>query len=249
MNLSWLWSPVNRRGQILDLLVFLANLVLFGPFAAMLDPLGAGFSANDDAAARKLALIILAAFASYTLGAMLKRAPLHARVKSLPNPGYAGCLFLGWISLHLSLCILGAAVIAATFDAAPKGVPLTAMIVLSILPTFFVARVVFPPKRLEQIPAWRKSWQMELLADLLIVAAVILLTIMWDIWFADLFTPTWEGQTFGDRLFGAGLAVGAFAFFYISPRFLFLIEDFNQRLTWITLGLTVAPLLGRILLG
>ena len=233
----------------MDLLVFLASLFLLGPFGRLLDRLGAGFTANNDAAARQLALMILAAFVSYTVGAMLKRAPLHARVKSLPNPGYAGCLFLGWISLHLSLSILGAAAIAASFDAAPKVVPVFLMIVLSTLPTFFVARVLFRPKRLEQIPTWRKSWPMELLADLLIVAAVIMLTIMWDLWIADLFTVTWKGQTFGDRLFGAGLALGAFAFFYLSPRFLFLIEDFNRRLTWATIALTVAPLVGRILLG
>lgn len=233
----------------MDLLVFVASLFLLGPFARLLGRLGAGFTASDDTAARQLALIILAAFVFYTVGAMLKRAPLHARVKSLPNPDYAGCLFLGWISLHLSLSILGAAVIAASFDAAPKGVPLTLMIVCSILPTFFVARVVFPPKRLEQIAAWRRSWPMELLADLLIVSAVIMLTIMWDLWIAGLFTGTWKGQTFGDRLFGAGMAVGAFAFFYLSPRFLFLIEDFNRRLTWATIALTVAPLLGRILLS
>jgi hypothetical protein len=249
MNLSGFWSPANRRGQILDLLVFLANLFLLGPFARLLGRLGAGFTANEDAAARKLALIILAAFVSYTLGAMLKRAPLHKRIKSLPSPGYAGCLFLGWVSLHLSLSILGAAVIAASFDALPKGVPLAAMILCSILPTFFVARVVFPPRTLEQIPAWRKSWLMELLADLLIIAAVILLTIMWDIWIGDLFTGTWKGQTFGDRLFGAGLAAGAFALFYLSPRFLFLIEDFNKKLTWATIGLTFVPLLSRILFG
>ncbi len=90
---------------------------------------------------------------------------------------------------------------------------------------------------------------MELLADLLIVSAVIMLTIMWDLWIADLFTGHWQGQTFGDRLFGAGMAVGAFAFFYLSPRFLFLIEDFNRRLTWATIALTVAPLIGRILFG
>ena len=248
MNFSWLWSSVNRRGQILDLLVFLSNLFLLGPFARLLDRLGAGFNANDNDAAQELALIVLAAFIAYTVGAMLKRAPLHARVKSLPSPGYAGCLFLGWISLHLSLSILGAALIAASFDAV-KGFAVTAMILCSTLPTFFVARVVFAPKKLEQIPAWRKGWPMELLADLLIVAAVIMLTVMWDLWIADLFTGTWEGQTFADRLFAAGLAVGAFAFFYISPRFLFLIEDFNRRLTWATMGLTVAPLVGRILLG
>jgi hypothetical protein len=247
MNSSWLRS-VNRRGQILDLLVFVANLFLLGPFARLLTRLGSGFDANDDVAAQQLALIILAAFIAYTVGAMLKRAPLHARVKSLPSPDYAGCLFLGWVSLHLSLSILGAALIAASFDTGPKGIPVVAMVVLSTLPTFFVARVVFPPKKLEQIPSWRKSWPMELIADLMIVAAVIMLTVMWDIWIADLFTGTWEGQTFVDRLFGAALAVGAFAFFYVSPRFLFLIEDYNRRLTWATLGLTVAPLVGRILL-
>jgi hypothetical protein len=233
----------------MDLLVFLASLFLLDPFARLLGRLGAGFTANDDAAARQLAWIILAAFICYIVGAMLKRAPLHARVKSLPNPDYAGCLFLAWISLHLSLSILGAAAIAASFDAAPKGVPLFLMITLSILPTFFVARVVFIPKKLEQIPSWRKSWPMELLADLLIVAAVIMLTIMWNIWIADLFTGTWKGQTFGDRIFAAVMAFGAFAFFYLSPRFLFLIEDFNRRLTWATILLTVAPLIGRILLG
>ena len=90
---------------------------------------------------------------------------------------------------------------------------------------------------------------MELVADLLIVSAVIMLTIMWELWIAELFTGNWKGQTFGDRLFGAGMAVGAFAFFYLSPRFLFLIEDFNRRLTWATIALTVAPLIGRILLG
>ena len=233
----------------MDLLVFLASLFLLGPFARLLGRLGAGFTANDDRAARQLALIILAAFVFYTVGAMLKRAPLHERVKSLPDPDYAGCLFLGWISLHLSLSILGAAAIAAGLDAAPKGVPVILMILLSILPTFFVARVVFRPRRLEQIAAWRRSWPMELLADLMILSAVIMLTIMWDLWIADLFTGTWKGQTFGDRLFGAGMAVGAFAFFYLSPRFLFLIEDFNRRLTWATIALTVAPLIGRILLG
>lgn len=233
----------------MDLLVFMASLFLLGPFARLLGRLGAGFTANDDRAARQLALIILAAFVFYTLGAMLKRAPLHERVKSLPSPGYAGCLFLGWISLHLSLSILGAAAIAASFDAAPKVVPVILMILLSTLPTFFVARVVFRPKRLEQIAPWRRSWPMELLADLMIVSAVIMLTIMWDLWIADLFTGTWKGQTFGDRLFGAAMAVGAFAFFYLSPRFLFLIEDFNRRLTWATIALTVAPLIGRILLS
>src|SRR5262245_11416635 len=117
-------SPANRRGQIMDLLVFLASLFLLGPFARLLGRLGAGFTANDYASARQLALIILAAFVLYMMGAILKRAPLHERVKSLPNPDYAGCLFLGWVSLHLSLSILGAAVIAASFDAAPRGVPL-----------------------------------------------------------------------------------------------------------------------------
>jgi hypothetical protein len=233
----------------MDLLVFLASLFLLDPFARLLKRLGAGFTANDDAAARQLAWIVLAAFISYTVGAMLKRVPLHARIKSLPSPGYAGCLFLGWISLHVSLSVLGAAVIAASFDAAPKGVRLALMIGLSTLPTFFVARVVFPPKRLKQISAWRKSWPMELIADLLIVAAVIMLTIMWNLWIAELFTGTWQGQTFAERLFGAGMAFGAFAFFYLSPRFLFLIEDFNRRLTWATIALTVAPLIGRILLG
>lgn len=246
---TWLRSPANRRGQIMDLLVFLANLFLLGKFTNLLQRLGQGFSANDDLAARRLSLIILVAFAAYTVGAILKRAPLHARVASLPSPDYAGCLFVAWISLHLTLSILGASFIAAGFDAAPKGGPVVAVILLSTLPTIFVTRVIFRPKSLAAISAWRKKWPMELLADLLIVAAVILLTVMWNIWFSGLFFVTWSGHTFGDKLFGAALAAVAFALFYVTPRFLFLIEDFKRWTTWATIGLTLAPLIGRILFG
>lgn len=246
---TWLRSPANRRGQILDLLVFLANLFLLGRFTNLLQSLGHGFATNEDLAARRLSPIILAAFGVYTMGAILKRAPLHARVAALPSPNYAGCLFVGWISLHLTLSILGASFIAAGFDAVPKGVLVVAVILLSTLPTIFVTRVIFRPKALAAISAWRKSWPTELAADLLIGAAVILLTIMWNIWFSELFFVTWPGHTFGDKLFGAALAAVAFALFYVTPRFIFLIEDFNRWTTWATIGLTLAPLVGRILFG
>src|SRR5215813_9700227 len=91
---TWLKSPANHRGQILDLLVFLVNLFLLGPFTNLLQRLGQGFSANDNLASQELALIILAAFASYTLGAILKRPPLHERIGALPSPDYAGCLYV-----------------------------------------------------------------------------------------------------------------------------------------------------------
>ena len=232
----------------MDLLVFLANLFLLAPFTNLLQRLGHGFANNENDAARGLSWVVLMAFLTYTLGAILKRAPLHARVAALPNPDYAGCLLIAWVSLHLSLSILGASLIAAGFDAAPKGIPVLLVILLSILPTAFVVRVIFRPKKLAEIPAWRKTWPMELLADLLIVAAVIMLTIMWNIWIAGLFFVTWPGHTVGDKLFAAALAAGAFALFYVTPRFLFLIEDFNRWVTWATIGLTLAPLVGRILL-
>jgi len=233
----------------MDLLVFLANLFLLAPFTNLLQRLGRGFVSNDNAAARSLSWIVLWAFVAYMLGAILKRAPLHARVGALPSPDYAGCLFIAWISLHLSLCILGASLIAAGFDGAPKGILVVMVILFSILPTVFVSRVIFRPRNLASISTWRKRWPMELLADILIVAAVIMLTIMWNIWIASLFFATWPGHKFSDKLFGAALAAGAFALFYVTPRFLFLIEDFNRWVTWATIGLTLAPLVGRILLG
>src|SRR5688500_5995805 len=131
MNISsWLG---RHRGHVLDVLVFLANLFLFGVVARWLGKLGAGFTANDDAAARRLAFIILAAFICYTAGAILKRAPLHERRKSLPSPSYAGCLFLGWISLSLALSIFGAAIVAVGLEHAPQGVPLVFVILLRLL--------------------------------------------------------------------------------------------------------------------
>jgi hypothetical protein len=219
---SWFKSRTNHRGHILDLLVFLANLFLLARFTNQLQRLGLGFANDDATAARGLGWVVLVAFIAYTLGAILKRAPLHARVGCLPNPDYAGCLFLIWISLHISLTILGASLIAASFNTAPKGVLVFVMIIGALLPTFFVIRVLFRPKKLAEIPAWRKKWPMELMADLLIVAAVLMLTIMWNIWIEDLFLVQWAGSGFSDRLFAAVLSAGAFAMFYLTPRFLFL---------------------------
>ena len=193
--------------------------------------------------------MVLLAFWAYVCGAILKRAPLHARVGALPGPDYAGCLFVAWLSLHLTLSILGASLIAAGFDGAPRPIVVTLMVVLCVLPTILASRVVFRPRNLATIPAWRKAWPMELVADVLIVSAVIMLTVMWNIWIAGLFFVTWPGHSFGDKLFGAALAAGAFALFYVTPRFLFLIEDFNRWTTWATIGLTLAPVVGRILLG
>jgi hypothetical protein len=246
---TWLRSPGNHRGQLLDLLVFVVNLILLGPFTNLLQRLGQRFTANDDRAARELALIVLAAFMAYTAGAILKRPPLHERISALPSPGYAGCLYIAWVSLHLTLCILGASLIAAAFDQVPKGLPVVAVILLSTLPTIFATRLVFRPKKLAAMPAWRKTSRVEFLADLLIVAAVILLTIMWNIWISGLFYVSWPGHTFADKLFGAALAAGAFALFYVTPRFMFLIEDFNRWPTWATMALTLAPVVWRILLG
>ncbi len=41
---TWLRSPANRRGQIMDLLVFLANLLVLGRFTNLLQRLGHGFA-------------------------------------------------------------------------------------------------------------------------------------------------------------------------------------------------------------
>lgn len=245
---TWLRSPANHRGQAMDLLVFLANLFVLTRFTSLLQRLGHGFVTDDAQAARGLGWVVLIAFITYTLGAMLKRAPLHARIAALPSPDYASCLFLAWLCLHITLTILGASLIAASFDAVPKGIPIFVMIAGILLPTIFVTRVIFRPKKLADIPAWRKKWPMELLADVLIVSAVVMLTVMWNIWIADIFVNEFVIHTFADKLVSAALAAGAFAMFYVTPRFLFLIEDFNRWITWATIGLTLAPVVARILL-
>lgn len=250
MSLSTLLQFLAKhRGQLLDVLVFVASVFLLAPFTDLLARLGAGFASDNESAARRLSWVVLIAFCTYTVGAILKRAPLHARIGALPNPGYAGCLFLIWISLHLALSIMGGAIVAVGFDAAPKGIPVALMILLILVPTIFATRVVFRPKKLAQITEWRKAWPMEVIADLLIASAVIMLTIMWNIWIADLFIFDSPGLNFSHRLFAAALAAGAFAMFYVAPRFLFLIEDFNRWVTWATIGLTLAPVVGRILLA
>jgi hypothetical protein len=237
----------RHRGQLLDALVLLANLLLQAPFALLLQP-GPDVATTDDAAARWLGAIVLAALLAYTLGAVLKRAPLHARVPALPDPAHAGCLFVGWVGLHLVLSILGAAAVVVGFAAAPKALLVVAMIVLCTLPTLFAARVVLRPGNLGNIPAWRQAAAMEWAADLLIAVAVVLATLTWNVWGAELFA-TWTGPTFPDKLIAAALAAASFAMLYVTPRFLFLIEDHDRWTTWATIALTPAPLLGRMLIG
>lgn len=238
---------LRHRGQLLDGLVILANLLLQEPFDKLLQP-RPEVATTGGAAARLVGAIMLAAMVLYTIGAILKRAPLHARVPDLPSYSDAGCFYVGWVALHVVLSTLGAASVMAGFGGVPEPLLVTGGVVLWTLPTVFAARVVLRPRNLAAVPAWRKAAMTEWMADLLITLAIIPCTLVWNVSVADIL-DTFTGPTFADKLVAAVLAAGSFAILYVTPRFLFLVEDHGRWLTWVTVMATPLPMLGRMLLG
>jgi hypothetical protein len=120
------------------------------------------------------------------------------------------------------------------------------MIVLSVLPTAMAVRLLVRPKPSSLQTGWRTHPLREGLADLLIGAAVLLSTWFWHAHLSELFFADFPGASFGDRLLGSMLAAGAFAMFYVAPRFLFLLEDHARWGTWVSIGSTLVPLLVRM---
>jgi hypothetical protein len=238
----------NWRGKALDAVVFVANYFMYEPLTRLLRRLGQGFTANDDRAARQLSWLLLATFAAYVAGALLKRAPLQARLGSAGHPDFAGCLILAWVAMHITLSILGFITILVGFNAGdPKMPQMCGLLIASLVPTAAVGYALKRPTK--PLAGWRAHWLMELLADLLISSAVVVASIIWTQWMAGVFTANAASLDLGAKIFGAGLLALAFALFYLAPRFIYLAEDYRSRLTWLFIALAISPSVLRLFFG
>jgi hypothetical protein len=229
------------RAVICDALVFLMNLLLAKP---MLHWLTEGAEAFDDSGKSQgttpLGWIILAALVSYSLGCWLKRGPLQARTGG-SQPEAAGCLILAWLSLMASLTILGGAVVMADLSMnSDNGWNMLLLFVIALTPIVLGVRAM-GAGNVRGLPAWRTSLWLEVIADLLIIAAILPVSIIWQEWVSGLFSQNLAGEGWGTRLFACIMSLGAFALFYFAPRLVLVYDRLKDKFMWGTFAFAAFP--------
>jgi hypothetical protein len=254
---GWRASLPNRRGLILDLTVLLTNLFLVGPLTRLVRRLGEAFTNNADAGPA-LGLLLAAVFVSYTVGAYLKRWPLQARLAKRPTPdenSFAGCVYRGGgfitLILQLTLFLVMTIVIAVDYQMSEFRGSICLIIGVACLPTAMTIRALMRPTNLSA-ETWRKSWVVELLADLALFFSTLVILVIWNLVSENVFrgNPVGSAGDLVGNIFALVLFVmPMFVMFYIAPRVLYLVEDFMYPGTWLTIVLAMLPLAKRIVFG
>jgi hypothetical protein len=263
--LNWITDP-RRRGLVLDLAVFLFNLILF----YLLGRISQGFIdlAEYDASAKlAIGLFFVATLFLQPWGPLLKRRSFHAR-----HPGFggekeslAGC----WVApitftyLIMMLIIAGAASIMITevlFGGNDLGATLGPLGVLGGLAwAVFIAvlfvRFFLPPKKTAKW-VFLTSPAAERLGDITIFLNVLFLQIVWAsvmssalFWEVVINTPLGKPNS-PTAIFGRFVVIAVVALMvYIPPRIYFLADQRHRRMAWITMLLANLPIILRALLA
>jgi NADH:ubiquinone oxidoreductase subunit 6 (subunit J) len=239
--------PVNYRGLLFDLAVFVVNVFLARFLTRHIGRLlSLTFLSDDPQASRRLLVIISAAFAAQLIGACLKRRPLQARLLAQHDDG--GSLFGCLIILHFALTLITAAGIVALLLPKSSGGVTVLVFFLSMIPTALVWRAMTPYKKPPE-PDWRNSHAVEIVADLCLFAYMLVNLAIWNTVTAG---SNIRAAGMGDvlsRALGFVLLSPVILLFYLPPRLLFLVEDYNYRATWISMTLAVAPVAYRTIIG
>ena len=238
-----------RQGILFDLAVFLANAAVVGPLTDLVRRSG-GFHPLFGA-------LMVAAFASYTLGAWLKGGPMRGRMAARGGTDHAPWArgLFGFLMLLL-YCLMAAMLIfpAAAFGIWP-GDPAWVRVAaglgtlgLALLPTALTLRAVVPPGTEGAGAAAPSRRYVEPAANMAIYFAVIVIMAWWE----GVFVSTLVGAGRVNPAAGLLLALLVtvpFAMFYLAPRLLFLVEDYRSPWTWPGVLLAMVPLGARIIFG
>lgn len=254
-----LFSEQNR-GLLLDVFVFLANILVMRLLSEWVIGLFHRVSAEDPSAKLLLGLIFLAMWILPALGAVLKRWHFHQRLRAAGKTfdseysKLAGCLFNPIFYFCLNLVITSAVLTGlgdALFGKAITNngavfVPLIiAGLLLTILQTFLIYQYFSEPKK---EPRWEflKHPQSELVGDFCIFLNMTFFQIFWNmLTFAPLGPPD-SVLEFGGRLFFLSFIA---LLIYFPPRMFYLAEDIHRRRTWLTMLLANSPVILRVLVG
>jgi hypothetical protein len=254
-----LFSEPNR-GLLLDIFVFLANVLILRLLSGWVMELFGGVSAEDPTAKLLLGLMFLAMWILPALGSVLKRWHFHQRLKAAGKTfdseftKLSGCLFNPIFYFCLNLVITSAVLTGlgdvlfgkALLNNGALFVPLViAGLFLTIVQTFLIYQYFSAPKKEPRVE-FLKSPQSELLGDLCIFLNMTLFQIFWNmLTFAPL-GPPGSVLEFGGRLFFLSFTA---MLIYFPPRMFYLAEDIDKPRTWLTMLLANSPVILRVLAG
>jgi hypothetical protein len=253
---------LRNRGILLDVVVFLINLILMRT-VTRLSLAFVAQSETDWFARLAIGFFFAGLLFLQPLGPLLKRWSFHRLDKSfeLSQTTLAGCL-LPWfmfVYLAMMMMIAGAAATLITEAIFAKGSVAETVSVfgflagfaLAIVNTIVIYRYFSPPKKM---PRWRFliGPQAEALGDVLMFLNVISLQLLWNCLTASAFfwellisTPLGKAGSFTDIL-GRFIIIGALALLvYIPPRIFYLVQDKQRKITWLTIVLANLPLIVR----
>jgi hypothetical protein len=247
-----------NRGLLLDIVVFVLNIFLMRLLTRQVLDLFSQIDAENPMAKLGIGLIFVAMWILPAAGAILKRWRFHQR-RDAPTletmeTKLGGCLFNPLFYFCLNL-VISAAVMASLGDfflgrrALETGgifVPfIFAILILTILQTFFIYRYFSRPKK---PPKWDflRTRQSETLGDICLFLNMVLFQVFWNmLTFADLGHPSSVVEFLG-RLF---LLCFIALLIYFPPRMFYLAEDIHKRRTWLTMLLANSPVIIRVLIG
>lgn len=258
INFRTIFEPRNR-GILLDVVVFLINLVLMSIITKL--SLNLVREAEQDRLATiAIGLFFAGVFFLQPWGPILKRWSFHQRLKFDTNSS-AGCLLFWfmWFYIIMMLLLSGTATIILTGVFFEPGSPESEIgpllilggFVLSIVNVVFIYRFFLPPKKK---PRWKflTTPQAALLGDVLMFLNVICLQILWNgltastsFWEHLTSTPLGKAGSFTDIL-GRFIVISFLALLvYFPARIFYLVEDKNRKITWLTMLLANLPLILR----
>lgn len=251
----------NNRGILLDVVVFVLQLILIRLSTGYFIELVRRASAAEASAQIALGLFFSATFILPAAGAVLKRWHFHQRPhrrKQASAPfgdGPAGCLFHPIIYFVVSLCLslaavglLGQRIFGEDFSTrASLMLPLVfGAAALSLGQTILVYRYFARPKQAPPADSFRRDPRSELLGDVCIYLNMILFQILWGLLTSHPAAPVTGFEDFAGRLFFLCFIA---LLLYFPPRIFYLADDIHRPAAWATILLANSPTLLRVLLG
>jgi len=246
-SVGWFFS-FNPRSLIFDVAVLGGNLFLLDWLAQV----------GEDGTDRQVGVLLSAALISQLLGALLKNGPLRSRLyqeKTSPSENRTniiGCLAFAGFILYIVVAAMALALSGLLSPVEAGGntsdfVWIGASIVIGFLIASVVWHAASPPEQ----PVASRPWYpiVELAADILLyISALIITGLFWSSW-----------QQLVEPGFGAGFSIKAlilvlgssviFFVFYIPPRLLYMVEDYDNPLAWLRMWLVMLPLAWRVVIG
>jgi hypothetical protein len=250
----------QNRGQLLDLVVFIANIFLMRLLTGFVIGIFKQADKNDPTAKFLLLSGAIAMWILPAAGAVLKRWHFHRRLaaehKTLASTqtSLAGCLFNPLMYFCLNLVVM--ACISAglgTILMGQRGMDNAAIFVpsiflglgLTIFQTYLIYRYFSPPKK-PPTSGFLRSPESELFGDICFFLNMLLFQCAWNlITFTDFGRITGIADFLGRLFLLSFLAL----LIYFPPRMFYLAEDINRPRTWLTMFIANSPVIFKVLIG